>query len=377
MRIKTPDYYKEFKCIAGDCKDTCCAGWEVDVDEAAQRYYETVSGDFGQRLKDNTIIDEDGIRFRLLDKKRCCFLNSCDLCDLYTALGEEHLCDTCTDFPRFSEEFGDLREKGISLSCPTAAELILKHRGELSFDEEEADELITLNDIDYDLYMQLWAAREQTYSILQMQERSIVWRNTAILLFANDIQKLIFKGRYKQIEKVRNKFSNTDYINKRVNKICRHSEKNVDAADNLMAILGIFSEFEVVNKDWPSKLDNAKRHISDRTSKELPDAQSFCEQLMLYFVYRYFMKAVYDYDLISKVKLAIISFIVIISVEKGEHMEKGTLSTEEFIWLAHMYSREIEHSDENMDRIEELSGSDMTFHMEALTASMNLEGNLW
>jgi lysine-N-methylase len=58
-------------------------------------------------------------------------------------------------------------------------------------------------------------------------------------------------------------------------------------------------------------------------------------------------------------------------------MEKGTLSTEEFIWLAHMYSREIEHSDENMDRIEELSGSDMTFHMEALTASMNLEGNLW
>ena len=27
MKIVTPDYYKDFRCIAGDCTDTCCAGW--------------------------------------------------------------------------------------------------------------------------------------------------------------------------------------------------------------------------------------------------------------------------------------------------------------------------------------------------------------
>lgn len=389
MRLKTPEYYKNFKCIAGDCKDTCCAGWEVDVDEKAQEYYVKVEGEFGKRLKDNTIIDEEGIRFKLLEKKRCCFLNDCNLCDLYTALGEEHLCDTCTDFPRFTEEFGDVRELGISLSCPTAANLILNHQGKLSFDEEEIDEMITLNDIDYDLYMQLIAAREQAYDILNMQEKAIIWRNIAILLFANDIQKVIFKGNYKKIENVRNKFADVNYINKRVVKICNQAIRHVDGAYNTESMLDIFASFEVVNEKWPEKLANAKKVIfGDFDSNDIPQKvkeleaelnnsagkgsvrKNFYEQIMVYFVYRYFMKAVYDYDLISKVKLAIISYIVIRAVEKGERLANGKLSKSEFIWLAHMYSREIEHSDDNMDKIEELSGSDMTFHIEALVASL-------
>ena len=39
MKIVTPDYYKDFRCIAGDCTDTWGAGWDVDVDEASYKYY--------------------------------------------------------------------------------------------------------------------------------------------------------------------------------------------------------------------------------------------------------------------------------------------------------------------------------------------------
>ncbi len=39
MKIRTPEYYKDFKCIAGACTDTCCAGWDVDVDEKSYDYY--------------------------------------------------------------------------------------------------------------------------------------------------------------------------------------------------------------------------------------------------------------------------------------------------------------------------------------------------
>ena len=35
MKIRVPDYYKDFKCIAERCTDTCCAGWQVDVDDAS------------------------------------------------------------------------------------------------------------------------------------------------------------------------------------------------------------------------------------------------------------------------------------------------------------------------------------------------------
>ena len=39
MIIEYPDYYEKFKCVGGDCKDTCCAGWEIDIDEETFYYY--------------------------------------------------------------------------------------------------------------------------------------------------------------------------------------------------------------------------------------------------------------------------------------------------------------------------------------------------
>ena len=51
MKVRTPHYYKDFKCIAGACTDTCCAGWDVDVDAKAYQYYQSVKGEFGKRLK--------------------------------------------------------------------------------------------------------------------------------------------------------------------------------------------------------------------------------------------------------------------------------------------------------------------------------------
>ena len=45
-----PNYYKKFRCIAGDCRDNCCIGWEIDVDGDTLRKYEKIGGDFGARL---------------------------------------------------------------------------------------------------------------------------------------------------------------------------------------------------------------------------------------------------------------------------------------------------------------------------------------
>ena len=36
---------------AVSCEDNCCIGWEIDVDEDSLAYYETVPGDFGERLR--------------------------------------------------------------------------------------------------------------------------------------------------------------------------------------------------------------------------------------------------------------------------------------------------------------------------------------
>ena len=101
MKIVTPDYYKDFRCIAGDCTDTCCAGWDVDVDEASYKYYKKVKGSFGKRLKSVMVPSEGGGCTFTLNNGRCPFLNEENLCDLYIALGEDKLCIGRTDFPHY------------------------------------------------------------------------------------------------------------------------------------------------------------------------------------------------------------------------------------------------------------------------------------
>ena len=61
--------------------------------------------------------DGGGYRFKLKGMKRCAMLNDHNLCDLYTALGEEALCEVCTEYPRFSLIYGDVEQKALSLSC--------------------------------------------------------------------------------------------------------------------------------------------------------------------------------------------------------------------------------------------------------------------
>ena len=51
MILRYPSYYKRFSCIAQRCEDTCCAGWEIDIDDRSYQYYMSVEGEFGERLR--------------------------------------------------------------------------------------------------------------------------------------------------------------------------------------------------------------------------------------------------------------------------------------------------------------------------------------
>ena len=49
MKTTSPYYYKDFKCVGSKCTDTCCAGWEIVIDEETHAHYTNVSGKFGER----------------------------------------------------------------------------------------------------------------------------------------------------------------------------------------------------------------------------------------------------------------------------------------------------------------------------------------
>ena len=50
MEFTFPNYYKEFSCIAGSCPDTCCAGWQIVIDNKTLKKYQHFKGPFHNRL---------------------------------------------------------------------------------------------------------------------------------------------------------------------------------------------------------------------------------------------------------------------------------------------------------------------------------------
>lgn len=119
MKVIVPDYYNEFKCIADRCKHTCCKGWEVEIDDDSMARYEGYPD-----IKDKVEQGEDN-HFRLLPGEICPFLRADGLCEMIVKYGEDMICQTCRDHPRFRNYWSDRIEMGIGLVCEEAARLIL------------------------------------------------------------------------------------------------------------------------------------------------------------------------------------------------------------------------------------------------------------
>ena len=67
----------------------------------------------------------------------------------------------------------------------------------------------------------------------------------------------------------------------------------------------------------------------------------FNENIASYFIFRYFLTAVNDYDVLSKIKMAVIGVLIVTYF--GEDS-----------WTIHLWSKETEHSQYNMDRYKKL-----------------------
>ena len=77
MEIRVPHYYRKFKCTADKCPDTCCAGWQIVIDEETLEKYHKFEGPFGNRLA-NSIDWREGVfkRMSLLQEALCRMLDA-------------------------------------------------------------------------------------------------------------------------------------------------------------------------------------------------------------------------------------------------------------------------------------------------------------
>ena len=310
MKIVKPSYFDTFRCIAGSCTDSCCKEWDVQVDETAAEFYMQLPGELGDRLR-QVLKEEDGETVMTIVDGRCPMWREDGLCRIQAALGHEALCKTCREFPRLTHDYGDFQELGLELSCPEAARFILRNP-DFSYITEEKDGGEE-PEYDQEAMADLLRSREIARRILMDTHRPV-----------NEVLALLLMYGYQ----AQGELDGEEELSFDPEASLEAARNFAGQGDNQM-ILDFFKELEILDSKWAERLNNPE-----------PDCWSR-EYLTLarYFVDRYWLQAVADYDLVSRVKFAVISCLVIRLL--GGNLEE----------TAQRYSKEIENDVDNVDAI--------------------------
>ena len=379
MKIRVPKYFKDFKCIASECEDTCCAGWGIVIDDETYKKYQKVEGDFGDRLR-SEIVHDGGENIFVLKGNDCPFLNENKLCDIYNEVGEDALCYTCKQYPRYMEEFGGLREIGISLSCPEAARIILRNEEKAIFElSENEEEVNSYNDINAKLYIELMQCRQIVLNILQNRNIDLNIRAAIVLLFVKEIQDKIDESEISDIKLVREKYSDDNYIKEAINSLEKYKNSEDDKYNNVHEYFNVFKGLKHINPNDPLGLDDAIRYFwQSEDDKEIylyknkafnkyyEESIYKFEHILVYFIFRYFMKAVFDYDVSAKVKTAIVSYLMIKELCVVRFTEEGEVTDDDIVDISHMYSKDIEHLEENIEALAEVFETNDVFAVDEM-----------
>lgn len=128
VKIRMPEYYRNFHCIGTACTDNCCHGWPIEVDKRHYLLYKAeknpefsrLCGKILHRIKKDAT-DDRYARMALDGEGRCGFQDPDGGCRMIRLLGEDRLSNTCTVYPRRKNEFTWSQwELSLGMSCEEA-----------------------------------------------------------------------------------------------------------------------------------------------------------------------------------------------------------------------------------------------------------------
>lgn len=430
-RVGVPACYEQFHCVAVKCSDSCCAGWQVDVDNVSWERYKKVEGEFGAYLH-GVMVEvpgEEG-QFRLREDGRCPFLNVSGLCDMYSELGEKSLCNTCTNYPRFMEDYGELREVGIAFSCPEASRLMLSSSEPMQFlegdveeeksgfvsdvmwrtrnmgiedttvSDEEGNFIIHTEEFDNEYFQKLCKLRQTAITLVQNRNIAVEERVLLYLDFGMQVQAVLDREE-DSFSELENNYQREEWLLLRLQEI----KKEVEGLEETVALFELYGEpipkgelryrllpeyiavlyqeLKHCKASWEPLLAEAETVLhKERTAKQYRELyeefHAFMQQReyeyehwLSYFIFKYFLKAYFDDDVYGKVQLAVMAYLVVKELAVCQWVKQNKEFTkEDQIELFHLYSRELEHSDENYDMLVDLLHTESMCNGEHLRAML-------
>ncbi|MCQ2121312.1 MAG: flagellin lysine-N-methylase [Fibrobacter sp.] len=343
MVLRVPSFYKDFKCLADKCTDTCCAGWEVCIDEETLSKYAKVGGEFGNRLRENI----EGGCFKLRPGDRCPFLDSRNLCEIHRHLGPEYLCDICREHPRFVEVYGDVMEKGIGLCCEEGVRLLLESPGMLDLEEREVDE----------------PADEISENAVLARDAIFAERDWMLGLLASTAQgtapargilpeRALREGLHQILDATSPDEPSPANPNQITDKV------NLSEGEILVAWKNILNAGESFGPAWDralTKLDEASQNLFSAVDGA---------KIVAYTLFRYYGKTLFDGDALTKVKFAVFFWLVL----KRFGAAFGTNKID----AVKLLSKQVEYSDEVMEILSRAFAEDPAFSVPSFHRMVDL-----
>lgn len=310
MILRYPAYFENFKCIASACPDSCCKEWDVLVDLESARRYLAWEGELGDHLRKHLHQDADGDWYFTITDGRCPMWRTDGLCCIQAQADHEALCKTCREFPRLTHDYGDFVERGLELSCPAAARILFSASADWVEKEVAGGEAPEYDSAGMEILLH---TRKVMLTILGDTRYSVPETLALALLYGYRAQNELDGG-------------DAEVFDPEAELAFGRSVAKLGPAED---ILDFYKTLEILTEDWRLKLDCPLGSEWDPALRILAR----------YGVERYWLQAISDFDLVGRVKMVVLSCILV-QILGGDLLR-----------TAQLYAKEIENSAENVESI--------------------------
>jgi lysine-N-methylase len=296
---------------------SCCEVWQVVVDTESYDYYNALTTNYGKFIRSN-IEECDGEFCFKIKNGRCAFLNQSKLCDIHLNVGSEHMAKTCRKYPDFTLETQCYKVIGQSLSCPFVAKEILANKEVLKFSVFGKGNSNPYESFVFDTFAEIL---NMIFNIKGTYNHIV----KEILNYTLKMQKIISKDFHKD----------EVYIDGEIPTI----HKCIDTLESM----------EFLTDEWKNiveRMANSDFRVNETFVK---NREEDYKKLLWYFIYRYFMDSVWEGNILAVVKFSAICVEIIKYAGEMLFQENGTFDKSNQMHLCCLFSREIEHSDLNLE----------------------------
>lgn len=221
------------------------------------------------------------------------------------------------------------------------------------------------NKLDHDLFALLYDARNLIFQILQDRTVETKYRAAAVLVYVQEIQNYINEETYDLIAK------KTDALHQAYQKgelfsrdafslDCNHMEQKKQQ-NFLKQVLNMFEGLETIKDEWKEILSDGMKMLQDcediagllqAFDTYYKDKEYEFEHILVYYIFNYFLGAAYDREALTKVKFAVVSYLVIKVLDTALWVKHNEVfEYEDQVLVAHAYSKEVEHSYNNFESL--------------------------